>query len=200
MKTCVRTTAICKAEQQNLEEDIERIVREQIEHSHPQRVELDRISRYLPTDYIKQAHGRDGMAKLILGAFHQATIEVFPTNGRRSYRLLNASQYSDGTTMLSITGAVLKNTEEKTFMQRFSKTPFATADWMKSPMEINLPILTPKERLHLNKQLPIAHNPGKKLMKQLGFSIEPKSETCEHEMEMYNRFYRYYPMFAKVAL
>ena len=200
LKARVQASGISMDEQQTLGDDIERIVREQIEQTHPQRSELSRISRFLPTDYLKIALGKNGMAKLIFGAFHQAATEVFPPNSGHVFRLLNASQYSDGTKMLSITGALLSASEERSFMRRFSKTSFATAAWTDDPMQIDMPILTPKERLHLNKRLPVINNPGERLIKRLGFSIDPTPATCIHEMEMYNRFFRYYPVFAKVSL
>lgn len=102
--------------------------------------------------------------------------------------------------MLSVTGAVVAESTEKEFMRKFEGTSFARARWTEDPIQIDMPILTPKERLHLNKIIPVKKNPGRRLRRRLGFSIDPCERTSDNEMEMYNRFHRYYPMFARVAL
>ena len=183
-----------------LGKDIDRIVKEQVEGATAQYRELESISRYRPLDYLELLKSKNGLAKVIFKAIHQAVVETFPVGCGRMFRLLNASCYSDNTKMLSVTGVVLSETEEASFMKRFKGTGFESTKWSDELMQIDMPILTPKERLHLNVVMPVVHNAGKRLSNRLGFSLDPSAETAEKEMEMYNRFYRYYPMFAKVVL
>lgn len=200
LRTRISGLACAKAERLALEQDVERIVKEQIEDLTAQKSELDSISRYLPSNYKQLLNEENGLLRVLFKAIHRAVVEVFPSGCGRTFRLLNASYYSDNTKMLSVTGAVLSDFEEDIFMKRFKGTVFESAKWDSTPMEIDMPILTPKERLCLNAIMPVCRDPGKRLCKKLGFEIDTKPGKSESEMEMYNKYYRYYPMFAKVAL
>lgn len=185
---------------EELNQDLANIVKEKVIQTTAQQGDLDSISRYLPSDADKMVEKPNGIVKVLFRAIHRAAVETFPPNCGRVFRLANASYYSDGTKMLSVTGIVLSEAEEDAFMKRFKGTAFFTAKWNQDPMQIDMPILTPKERMHLGKIMPVIKSPGKRLSKRLGFSIDPDRKTAEAEMEMYNQFYRYYPMFARVAL
>lgn len=191
---------IAQQEKQVLMDDVDRIVKEKIDAMTGHQGDLAAISRYLPGDYQRLLNEPNGMVCVLFKAIHHAVTETFPSGCGRMFRLLNASYYSDGTRMLSVTGAVIAESEEADFIRKFEGTAFAKAKWTEDPIQIDMPILTPKERLHLNKIVPVVKNPGRRLRKRLGFNIDPNEQTSENEMEMYNRFYRYYPMFAKVAL
>ena len=181
-------------------QDVAKIVKEQVEEHTAQQGELSFISRHLPADYRVRLNEKNGLLHVLFSAIHNAAVTTLSPGSGRTFRLLNASCYSDNTKMLSVTGAVVSDADEDSFMKRFKGTEFASAKWADPPIEIDLPILTPKERLHLNAIMPVCRDPGKRLCKRLGFCIDDKPEKAESEMAMYNRYHRYYPMFAKVAL
>lgn len=187
-------------ERMQLVQDAERIVREQVENVMPSHLELQSILHYLPSNWRKTVEKKNGMVRVLLEAVHNAVIEQYPPNCGRRFRLLDASFYSDGTRMLSVTGALVSDGNEKAFMDRFKGTHFAMVKWTDEPQQIDMPVLTPKERLHLNSIVPVKHNPGNRLCGRLGFQVDSDAATSRAEMEMYNKFFRYYPMFARVAL
>ena len=187
-------------ERMQLAQDVERIVCERVENVMQSHRELQSILHYLPSNWRKTVEKPNGMVRVLLEAVHNAVIELYPPNCGRRFRLLDASYYSDGTRMLSVTGALVSDGNESAFMDHFKGTHFAVAKWTDEPQQIDMPVLTLKERLHLNSIVPAKRDPGNRLCGRLGFQVDIDAATSKAEMEIYNKFFRYYPMFARVAL
>ena len=64
---------------------------------------------------------------------------------------------------------------------------------------INVPILSIKERLHLEKYLPTGDPTGCALSEILGYRIDEEEEHIE-QLKQYEEFYQYYPYFARVSI
>ena len=91
--------------------------------------------------------------KLLQKMFKLASQQELPASGESVFQLLDSSHYSDQTHMLSITGIVCNRSEVLKIRQWFKNWEFRNLDWA-DPRRIDVPILSIKERLHLEKYLP----------------------------------------------
>lgn len=108
--------------------------------------------------------------------------------------------------MFSLTGIVCVDndkTNEDNIRESLHDWEFANELKDKLPEEINLPILSTKERLKLQSFLPNEENTnidiGTILYEQLGYNISfgSEKEKTIKLLNMYAKFYRYYPYFIR---
>jgi len=114
------------------------------------------------------------------------------------FQILSSSFYNDGTTMLSIAGVVIKKEEIDRIKTHFTNWRFKNLDWS-PPKEINVPVLSLKERLKLEKHLPICDSTDINLSKILNYNIANGEEESEKVLKQYAEFCKYYPVFAKIT-
>ena len=100
--------------------------------------------------------------------------------------------------MVSITGIVCKKREVSKIKQWFQGWQFANLTWQE-PREIDVPILSTKERLHLEKYMPTKKRTGRSLSRALGYRIDDARKNIE-KLQQYEEFYQYYPYFARVSI
>ncbi|MDH4868943.1 O-methyltransferase [Alcaligenes nematophilus] len=120
-----------------------------------------------------------------------------------TFKPLASFKYKDGGhTMLTITGVMINHNRNKIndFFKktRFKHWKFSNTDWAE-PLEISVPTLSIKERLHIEQALPLpklTRKPAERLQKHLGFW--PCSQTEKDQLENYANFYRLFPYFSKV--
>jgi len=117
---------------------------------------------------------------------------------------LSSFAYSDGQTMLTITGMVFKASDDiavKKFVDdsRLALWPFANLEWL-PPHSIDMPALSAKERMKLDECLPVDKNspasPAETLVNHLGF----RPGAANGELSNYAKYYRQFPHFSKVIL
>lgn len=73
----------------------------------------------------------------------------------------------------------------------------ANFDW-KEPRRIDLPVLSTRERLHLQHLLPVSEKAGKVLREALGYLIEGNDrKATEKKLKQYADFHRYSPYFIR---
>jgi len=119
----------------------------------------------------------------------------------KAFLPLHTVKYSDGTIMLSKTGLICYEEERALLAQHFQKhCLFCSAD-TDAVDEIDMPILTTKERLHLEGILPSEQANGVACVSRLGYLIEGEAEeeASRRKLEQYERYYRLYPYFGKVV-
>jgi hypothetical protein len=104
--------------------------------------------------------------------------------------------YSDGTGMFTLTGVVCLRAEAPRVRAAFRGWSFANLDWQ-DPRLIDVPELTTKERLHLQRRLPCHTNAGRFLCRALGYLIGEDRAVTEIKLEQYANFHRYFPYFMK---
>jgi len=114
------------------------------------------------------------------------------------FQPLTSFSYSDGQTMLTVTGIVL---DESLIDEFFIKTnikewSLSNTDW-KEPRRIDIPNLTLKERLHIDALLP--NSDVKFIQDNLGFMFDKKEKISLEMIETYMTFYRQSPYFSKIA-
>ena len=115
------------------------------------------------------------------------------------FQPLNSSYYSDQTEMLSVTGIVCNKNKVSEIRQWFKDWAFINLTW-KDARRIGVPILSTKERLHLEKYLPTTMKTGRFLSRSLGYRIDDSQKKHIEKLKQYEKFYQYYPYFARVSI
>ena len=100
--------------------------------------------------------------------------------------------YSDGTGMLTLTGVVCDENRRGDVERVFADWELANLTW-NEPKLIDVPFLSTKERLRLQRLLPSVSAPGRRLRKALGYLIDNNSQKTEAALEQYATFHRYSP-------
>jgi len=106
--------------------------------------------------------------------------------------------YRDGVTMVTLTGVVCDHAEVGPVVENFGDWELANLDWSK-PRRIDLPILTTKERLHLQGHLPCPKDAGRALYQLLGYQIEEGEERTRAQLQQYADYHRYSPYFVRAV-
>lgn len=121
--------------------------------------------------------------------------------GQRSYQVVQTTRYNDGTPMLSVTGVVCGEIEIPRVRDLLSGVRFVDFDW-RDPVEINVPALSAKERLALERYLPLpsGSDAGEELYPRLGYKIDNTVSSSKRKLAQYADFHREYPQFVRVAL
>jgi hypothetical protein len=112
------------------------------------------------------------------------------------FQPVSSFYYSDGTGMFTLTGIVCKRSQKWRVNRAFQGWEFANLTW-KKPTLIDIPILSTKERLHLQHCLPCYGARGKKLHAELGYLIDDDSQMTDNALEQYAAFHRYFPYFVR---
>jgi len=140
---------------------------------------------------------------LSLGDFHAGsicsrTIEVANNailsgiNMRRgfSFEPLFCFRYADGHEMLTIGGIICSKIEKKKLRQiDWKELDFVRRDFSKDAFQIDVPVFTPKERLHIDSNMPCDSNwlPSE-------FEIDP------NEIQKYLKVFKYCPLYAELLI
>lgn len=136
----------------------------------------------------------------VLANMIEATAQASCT-GAKAFAPVHSVKYSDGTIMLSKTGVVCEEKNKASLAQHFMEScGFCSAN----PADvdaIDVPILTTKERLHLESVLPVEQPNGKACVKKLGYLIEgDEGELLSlRKLEQYERYHNLYPHFGKIV-
>ncbi len=136
--------------------------------------------------------------KLLQEMIQIASQQALPASGESVFQLLDSSHYSDQTHMLSITGIVCNKSEVSKIRYWFKDWKFRNLDWA-DPRRIDVPTLSTKERLHLEKYLPTKKRTGLSLSRALGYRIDDSGNNID-KLKQYEEFYQYYPYFARVSI
>ena len=146
-----------------------------------------------------QIERRIPFTKLLQQMIQLASQEVLPASGESIFQLLDSSHYNDQTHMLSITGIVCNKGEVKKIQQWFKNWHFVNLKW-NNPRKIDVPTLSTKERLHLEKYLPTKAKTGRSLSRALGYKIDDTKPKHLEKLKQYEEFHQYYPYFARISI
>ncbi|HEY2712968.1 MAG TPA: O-methyltransferase [Chthoniobacterales bacterium] len=119
----------------------------------------------------------------------------------RDFLPVQSARYNDQTQMVSVTGVVCLRTSMKTVRETLKHVRFSGFDWSE-PVEINVPALSVKERLHLEEHLPVANGKiaGDELEPALGYRIDRTDSGSKRQLTQYALYHREYPQFVRVAV
>jgi hypothetical protein len=129
-----------------------------------------------------------------------SVIEASCTHPKR-FLPIHSVKYSDGTIMLSVTGIFCLDEELKELQSHFRRSGLSNYKYNGQEEErIDVPVLTIKERLHLEPHLPSKDETGKTCHGLLGYSVEGNGEDTlsMYKMQQYEKYYRFFPYFGKL--
>lgn len=115
------------------------------------------------------------------------------------YLPLHSVKYSDGTIMLSVTGLICLEQDRADIIEHFrSKSEFFSANYA-AIETIDVPMLTTKERLHLECQHPVLSVNGNTAA-ALGYLVEgdDSKDLNRYKMTQYEKYHSLYPYFGRL--
>ena len=155
----------------------------------------ERIGEYIPADIEAADIVTSQYPIVILSSLKKMIQNLFMETqfDKRFLLPLFATIYKDGQTMVTFTGIVLEDHEqEEKIKTSFKKIPYVNFVW-DNPSIIDIPNLTVKEMLEINKLLP-----SKSAQKQIEKKFNFVFKDTQREIESYISFYKYYPNFHNV--
>jgi hypothetical protein len=139
-----------------------------------------------------------GFAYLVQQMIQVASQQALPSEMPHVFQPVSSFYYSDTTSMFSLIGVVCPRGERDRVKNIFKNLEFANLDWQQ-PKSIDLPILSTKERLHIQRLLPCQTGAGRMLREALGYLVENDTETTEMKLGQYADFHRHFPYFMKAT-
>ena len=138
------------------------------------------------------------LAKLVQDMAQIATERALSSATPLKFIPISSFCYADGAGMFTLTGVVCFRTQETLIKNTFQKWRLANLEW-NNPRVIDVPTLSTKERLHLQRCLPAGSNAGRVLRKSLGYLIDSDERSSEAKLQQYADFHRYFPYFVKAT-
>jgi hypothetical protein len=138
----------------------------------------------------------EDLAYLVQRMLQIASQKALPSATPFVFQPVSSFYYSDGPNMLTLTGLVCQRDEQNTAKAAFRDMQFSNLDWAK-PRLIDLPNLSTKERLHVQRLLPYGAGAGAALRQSLGYLIDEDLPLTEMKLQQYADFHRYFPYFMK---
>lgn len=155
----------------------------------------EKFGALMPNASADPPRTRFGFAYLVQQMVQIASQSALPSAMPAMYLPLSSFYYSDGTGMFTLTGVVCFRSEVNKVRDAFESWEFANLDWEK-PRRIDVPMLSTKERLHLQHCLP-RQKAGKVLRRALGYLIDRDLRSSEFKLAQYATFHRHFPYFMK---
>lgn len=112
---------------------------------------------------------------------------------------LTSFAYADGQQMLTFTGILLNHGEREEFLHstRLEHWPFYNK-CEEGPKNISVPIMSTKERVHVEALLPEAN--ADRILQELDYHIGPTRSESKSEMNNFISFYRMYPWYSRIVV
>lgn len=168
-----------------------------------------RLGAYIPVGAVLTGDDVEstGYASLILKAAEAAVKNGLKGAAGSFFQPLSALTYQDSEhKMVTLTGIILPFGGKNKFLQLTGLKSWAlgVTKWgspRTEPLLISMPEMSLRERLFVDRGLPVRSTSAKKLMKELGFRLMSGSEERTLKaLESYKRFYRYYPHFVRAVV
>ena len=156
-----------------------------------------KFEQILPDQSANPPNSAAGLARLVQDMLQIAIEQVLvPATIATTFVPVSSFYYSDGTWMFTLTGVIWNGPGREEIENAFGDWPFANLTW-ENPKRIDVPVLSTKERLHLQGLLPSTEVTGKTLRTSLGYLIANSIEQTEASLEQYAAFHRYSPYFMR---
>lgn len=159
--------------------------------------EFDKI---LPPDAPGAFAAPKEFANMVQHMLRYTASEALDTSGNPvDFLPVQSTRYNDNTQMLSVTGVVCLRDQIESVKEELASITYANFDW-REPALINIPALSMKERLWLEKHLPVetGKDAGEELYALLGYMIDSSERTSKQQLAHYADYCRFYPNFVRV--
>jgi len=112
---------------------------------------------------------------------------------------LSSFVYADGQQMVTFSGVLINPVEKESFFNstRLKKWAFYN-DCLSAPSSISVPVLSMKERVHIEAMLPGAS--ADQIINDFSYFVGKDKKTAKSEMENFISFYRMFPWYSKVVI
>ena len=135
-------------------------------------------------------------AKFLQDMLRVAVQQALPVQLGVVFQPISSFFYSDGTNMLTLTGIVCGQSLTCPIRELFVDWEFSNVNWNK-PLQIDVPFLSTKERLHLQHCLPGSSSVVQGLMFRLGYLLDVDEIRTKRQLANYAAFHRQYPYFIR---
>jgi hypothetical protein len=139
-----------------------------------------------------------GLAKLLQDMVQIAAQKSLSATMASKFVPISSFRYADGAGMFSLTGMVCAREDVGKVKRAFGDWHLRNLNWG-TPRVIDVPTLSTKERLHLQRRLPCERHAGRVLRRALGYLIEDDIKRTEGKLRQYADFHRYSPYFMKAV-
>lgn len=137
------------------------------------------------------------ICRTLFRIFRRALSDAAPDTHFRAVRSLAAYEYNDGTPVLTMTMIVGPITRVETVTEVIGRWPFSAINW-KEPRLIDVPPLSLREKLAVDRLLPDAH--PRTVINTLNLRFADKYEDSIAAMSNYVELYRFVPHFVRMAI
>ena len=152
-----------------------------------------KFGKVMPVSSASPPRKLEDFANFLQGMLRVAVEQALPpTATTLTFVPVSSFCYSDGTGMFTLTGVVCDDSRRNAVEQVFADWTFANLTWS-PPKLIDVPVLSTKERLHLQHLLPSRSTTGTTLRQALGYLIDDDIPKTEAALEQYVAFHRYSP-------
>jgi hypothetical protein len=155
-----------------------------------------KFEAFMPDSIIYPPIESEPLAVLLQEMLQIASQQILPAINKLVFQSMASFYYTDGVGMFTLTGIVCESNQWDNIRSGFGDLPFSNFNWGK-PKPIDLPYLSTKERLYLERHLPFNGDPGEGLLSILGYSIDEDRSKSVAKLRQYADFHRYFPYFIK---
>ena len=204
-----QNSALTKKKQSGMTNDISSVLSRLAKQKDETIRLMQSLQDFLPEGYEELLYDLPSRAKLYFRVLQKVVESVYPRTGNTVFHLLSSHYYSDGTTMISLTGILVRRQEVQNIKKLFHSFK-DQGDRLDGPVQIDSPILSVKERMKLDPLLPMCATKsvggrskktiGCRLRQELGYLIDNSKKTTESKLEFYNSYQQYSPFFSRVQL
>jgi hypothetical protein len=142
----------------------------------------------------------DGLPQVFLDALKRKIAEGLAEVPALEFVPLGCYTYSDGTPMLTVTGALIRRQEQAQFEARFgfdnSDVNFTSPGW--EIHRIAVPDMSLRERLEIDQRL--TGKSAEQIATELSFKFEEDDEASLDLIRNYMKLYRFYPNYHRVQI
>ena len=156
------------------------------------------LASNFPSDISADEMNIDGLPGALCKVLRYVASSVMRSRPRTVFKPLASFAYSDTHQMLTVTGILIPQAEEETFLSAssFDKWDLSTLTWGEVK-RIRVPELTIKERVFIESSFPKGRD---MIHEEMKFAFDEDEGTSLAYLGDFIRYYRYYPYFSKIII